>query len=173
MLAGRCSVRTPALGGPGSVVAGVRPRTCHEPPSLSGRRSAYTYDSTGRLFTVTPPGLAAWTLNYNASHRLSSVGRPDGSDNTTTTVAYGIPISGSSAPNGKTIELRLPAASSSGGTAGATITSYYTATGTGPCVSVALAGMLCSTGPAAQPTTGNPLGAAIAGPIGVALGAAL
>ena len=38
-----------------------------------------------------------------------------------------------------------------------TDSTYYTAGTTGNCVSNALAGMLCSTGPAAQPVSGKPL----------------
>ena len=56
---------------------------------------------------------------------------------------------------GQTVRSWLPG--STGSDARATSTSYYTATGTGPCVSVALAGLTCSTGPTAQPATGNPL----------------
>jgi RHS repeat-associated protein len=61
---------------------------------------------------------------------------------------------------GQIIETRLPAGASSNGVgtdARATVTSYYTPTGSGPCVSVALAGLTCSVGPAAQPTSGPPL----------------
>ncbi len=56
---------------------------------------------------------------------------------------------------GQTVQSWLPG--STGSDARSTSTSYYTATGTGPCVSAALAGLACSTGPTAQPATGNPL----------------
>jgi RHS repeat-associated protein len=56
---------------------------------------------------------------------------------------------------GQTVRSWLPA--STGADARSTSTSYYTAAGTGPCVSAALAGLTCTTGPTAQPTTGNPL----------------
>jgi RHS repeat-associated protein len=59
-------------------------------------------------------------------------------------------------PQGQPIETRLPAGAA-GGTAASTVTSYYTAGSSGSCVSNALAGLACSTGPAAQPATGNPL----------------
>ena len=39
-----------------------------------------------------------------------------------------------------------------GGTAGSTLTSYYTAAGSGPCVNAAEAGLICKTAPAAQPS---------------------
>ena len=63
---------------------------------------------------------------------------------------------------GRAIETRLPGAATSTGTsstgtatdARTTVTSYYTATGTGMCVNPALAGLVCATGPAAQPTSG-------------------
>jgi hypothetical protein len=50
---------------------------------------------------------------------------------------------------GQTIETRLPAAAA-GGTAGDTLTTYYTATGSGNYVSAAQSGLVCSTGPAAS-----------------------
>jgi len=56
---------------------------------------------------------------------------------------------------GQTVQSWLPG--SNGNDARSTSTSYYTATGNGPCVSAALAGLTCSTGPTAQPTSGNPL----------------
>ena len=54
---------------------------------------------------------------------------------------------------GRTIETRLPAGPA-GGDAHTTLTTYYTATGTGPCANPGEAGLVCQTGPAAQPTTG-------------------
>ncbi|MCA1683945.1 MAG: sugar-binding protein, partial [Actinobacteria bacterium] len=59
-------------------------------------KTAYTYDGAGRLATLTPPGLAAWTLNYDpTSHKLTSLTRPDPSGSTaTTTIAYGVALSG-------------------------------------------------------------------------------
>ena len=58
---------------------------------------------------------------------------------------------------GQTIQTRLPAANAAGTDAHTTNTAYYTATGTGACVSATLAGLTCTVGPAAQPATGNPL----------------
>ena len=57
---------------------------------------------------------------------------------------------------GQVIEQRLPG-DAAAGHAGSTLTSYYTATGTGDCVSPAQAGLPCTTGPAAQPASGKPL----------------
>lgn len=62
---------------------------------------------------------------------------------------------------GRTIETRLPMAATDGSgnatDSRSTVTSYYTGTGTGTCGSVVLFGSACSTGPAAQPSTGNAL----------------
>lgn len=59
-------------------------------------------------------------------------------------------------PTGQIIETRLPAGVA-GGDARSTATAYYTATGTGGCVSAGLAEQICSVGPATQPASGNPL----------------
>ncbi|MEO7259980.1 MAG: RHS repeat-associated core domain-containing protein [Jatrophihabitantaceae bacterium] len=56
---------------------------------------------------------------------------------------------------GQTVQSWLPG--STGNDARATSTSYYTSTGPGPCVSAALTGLACATGPTVQPATGNPL----------------
>jgi RHS repeat-associated protein len=62
---------------------------------------------------------------------------------------------------GQVIESRAPMAGVDGSGVGddahTTDITYYTATGSGACVSAPLAGLLCSTGPAAQPSTGKPL----------------
>jgi len=50
-------------------------------------------------------------------------------------------------------ETRMPA-NQNGGDAHATISTYFTATGSGTCVNLGEAGLLCQTGPAAQPTSG-------------------
>ena len=62
--------------------------------------TTYSYDPTGRLLTVTPPGLASWTLGYDGSGRLTSLSRPDPSGQTaTSTIAYDLPLSGSGLPD--------------------------------------------------------------------------
>jgi RHS repeat-associated protein len=61
---------------------------------------------------------------------------------------------------GQVTETRLPAGLNSSGVgtdAYSTDTTYYTATGSGQCFSVALAGLPCLVGPAVQPTAGKPL----------------
>ncbi|MGI8665151.1 MAG: RHS repeat-associated core domain-containing protein [Jatrophihabitans sp.] len=53
-------------------------------------KTAYTYDSTGRLATLTPPGLAPWTFSYDTNGRLSTVNRYDAAlaQTATSTVVY-------------------------------------------------------------------------------------
>ena len=56
---------------------------------------------------------------------------------------------------GQSVQSWLPA--STGSDAKSTSTSYYTAGSTGTCVATAFAGLACTTGPSAQPGSGNPL----------------
>jgi RHS repeat-associated protein len=67
----------------------------------------YTYEAAGQLKTVKPPGQEAWTLQYGsfeeakADGRLVAVKRPSllaSPTTATTTIVYGVPISGSGAP---------------------------------------------------------------------------
>jgi hypothetical protein len=88
---------------------------------------------------------SGWSLYAPTS--TTTVGAAAGGGNLTKITRYNAA--------GQTIETRLPG--SAGGDARSTVTNYYTATGSGSCVSAALAGLVCSSGPAAQPTTGNPL----------------
>lgn len=108
------------------------------------------------------PDAATTTYGYAAVNTGDTTGwslyRP-----TTTTVQMGSGPSSSDLvtatrydTSGRVIETRLPA-NPSGGTAQSTVTSYFTATGSGSCVSAKWAGLLCSTMPAAQPSTGSPL----------------
>ncbi|MFF4509149.1 DNRLRE domain-containing protein [Streptomyces sp. NPDC001401] len=79
-------------------------------------KTAYTYDSAGRVATMTPPGELAWTFTYGkagsaataGSGMLLSASRPNltaGTKSTTdgttatTSVVYDVPLSGSKAPN--------------------------------------------------------------------------
>jgi RHS repeat-associated protein len=51
--------------------------------------TAYTYDTNGRLSTITPPGLSAWTLGYDSNGEIITVSRPDPSGSTaTSTIVY-------------------------------------------------------------------------------------
>lgn len=93
----------------------------YDPRISPNLKTAYTYDSNGRLATITPAGLAAWTLSYDAQGRLSTVSRPDAALSRTavSTVVYGVPTTGTGAP----IDLGVSAAAAWGQTdlpAGAT-----------------------------------------------------
>lgn len=66
-----------------------------------------TYESSGRLQTITPPGQEPWTLEYGtfeeskADGRLVAVKRPSLLASPTTaktTISYGVPLSGAKAP---------------------------------------------------------------------------
>jgi RHS repeat-associated protein len=70
-------------------------------------KEAYAYESGGQLKTITPPGQEPWTMEYGtadeeeANGRLISVKRASlvASPSTAqTTIAYGVPVSGSGAP---------------------------------------------------------------------------
>ncbi|MYS44763.1 sugar-binding protein, partial [Streptomyces sp. SID5998] len=77
-------------------------------------KTAYAYDSAGRVTTLTPPGQLAWTLSYGkagsnpaagdgmllkASRATLTPGSASQTNGTaTTTVVYGVPLTGSAAP---------------------------------------------------------------------------
>jgi len=76
----------------GASAGGTHPIACG---STQYRPIAYTYDSSGRLSTITPPGLAAWTLGYDSSGRVTSLARTHsaGFNNgatETTSIVYGV-----------------------------------------------------------------------------------
>ncbi|GII34382.1 DNRLRE domain-containing protein [Planotetraspora mira] len=65
-------------------------------PSLKTR---YSYDNSGRISTVTPPGLAATTMGYDDAGRVVAASTPDPDNGTaTTTVVYDVRASGDGAP---------------------------------------------------------------------------
>ncbi len=88
---------------------------------------------------------SGWSLRKPTT---STVVMDSTSPNLTTTTRYNA--------QGQTIELRA-ASDPTGVTARTSLTAYYTATGTGPCVNIAEAGLACRTSPAAQPTSGPKL----------------
>lgn len=100
---------------------------------------------TGYSAVAAGGGKTGWDLRQATS--TTTVGAGAGGADLVTNTRYD--------DAGQTVQSWLPA--STGNDARSTSTSYYTATGTGPCVSAALAGLTCSTGPTAQPSTGNPL----------------
>lgn len=74
-------------------------RAVWDPRITPALKTTYAYDGAGRVTTLTPPGLNAWTLNYNSSNQLTStVVANDPSGTETTTVVYGVPLSGTGAP---------------------------------------------------------------------------
>ncbi|WP_055531898.1 DNRLRE domain-containing protein, partial [Streptomyces graminilatus] len=79
-------------------------------------KTSYTYDSHGRVATLTPPGQLPWTFTYDkvgsngdaGDGMLTSASRPTLKQGTTattdggtatTSVVYDVPVSGSAAPN--------------------------------------------------------------------------
>jgi RHS repeat-associated protein len=76
-------------------------------PRLPGLTEKYAYETTGQLKTITPPGGQPWTLEYGtygsepSNSRLVRVKRPSllaSPSIAQTTIAYGVPLSGSGAP---------------------------------------------------------------------------
>ncbi|WP_234467784.1 DNRLRE domain-containing protein [Streptomyces sp. MBT62] len=82
----------------------------------TGLKTAYTYDSAGRVTTLTPPGELPWTFTYGTAGNAATAGpgmllsasRPnltagtkDTTDGTTatTSVVYDVPLTGVKAPN--------------------------------------------------------------------------
>jgi len=82
-----------------------RLRAQWDPRISPALKTRYAYDTGGHLSTITPPGELPWTLSYATisgdpdTGRLRSVSRPALPTGTaTTTVAYGVPLSGAGAP---------------------------------------------------------------------------
>ncbi len=78
-----------------------------DPRSSPDLIEKYAYAAGGQLQTITPPGEEPWTLEYGsydeeeANGRLVVVKRPslvEGTPVAQTTIAYGVPITGSGAP---------------------------------------------------------------------------
>jgi RHS repeat-associated protein len=74
-------------------------------------KETYAYDSSGHLQTLDPPGQEPWTMTYNTGKanlgRLENVKRPslvEEAPTAQTTIYYGAPLSGSSAPYGMSPE---------------------------------------------------------------------
>ena len=89
-----------------------------------------------------------WTLGQATSSTTQMGTAPSGSNDLVTQTRYN--------SSGQVVESRLPN-DTAGSTPRTTDTSYYTATGTGTCVSAVWAGLVCQSAPAAQPATGSPL----------------
>ncbi len=102
----------PGSGGPWDVAAYEynpegRLKEAWDPRISPALVEKYTYLAGGQIATITPPGQEPWTLQYGAideelaNGRLISVKRPSlvaSPSVAQTTIAYGVPISGSGAP---------------------------------------------------------------------------
>jgi RHS repeat-associated protein len=76
-----------------------RLRAEYDPRLSSPLETTYGYDLSNRVSTVAPPGVNAWTINYNGSNQVTSTVRNnDPSGTETTTAIYNVPLSGSGAP---------------------------------------------------------------------------
>lgn len=72
---------------------------CDPRPPGGTLTTQYAYDASGRVSTLTPPGVNAWSINYNASSQVTStVVSNDPSGTETTSIVYGVPLSGTGAP---------------------------------------------------------------------------
>jgi RHS repeat-associated protein len=78
-----------------------------DPQISPALKETYTYNSTGQVATLTPPGQEPWSMNYGtlpggtAVGRLTSVKRAtlvESNPTSQTTIAYEVPVSGSGAP---------------------------------------------------------------------------
>jgi RHS repeat-associated protein len=70
-------------------------RAAWDPRLSTPLKTRYTYDANGRVATLTPPGLAPWTMSYDAAGRLASVSRTDPANGAATqAVVYDLPVSG-------------------------------------------------------------------------------
>jgi RHS repeat-associated protein len=78
-----------------------------DPRLATPLKTTYTYESGGQLKTITPPGQEPWTMEYGtadeeeANGRLMNVKRASlvaSPSVAQTTIAYGVPVSGSGAP---------------------------------------------------------------------------
>ncbi|MFD6819903.1 DNRLRE domain-containing protein [Streptomyces sp. NPDC060085] len=92
-----------------------RLRETWDPRISPALKTAYTYDSTGRVTALTPPGQLPWTFTYGqagsnpaagagmllkASRATLTPGSASQTNGTaTTSVVYGVPLTGTSAPN--------------------------------------------------------------------------
>ncbi|WGL50735.1 RHS repeat-associated core domain-containing protein [Nocardioides sp. BP30] len=99
-------------------------------------------DSSGNAVPLT-----GWSLGQATTSTVRMGATASAADMTATTVYDA---------DGRTIQTRLPG-DTTGTSPRATNTTYYTATGTGACVSPLSAGLVCQTAPGGQPSTGKPL----------------
>ena len=84
---------------------GGRLRAASDPRISPALKTTYAYGANGVLSQMTPPGVAPWSFQYTTTPddpgggRLRSVSRAaSGLPTETTTMAYGVPLSGTAAP---------------------------------------------------------------------------
>jgi RHS repeat-associated protein len=76
----------------GTAGSGSHPVACSSTQYLP---TAYTYDASGRVATITPAGQAAWTLGYDGSNRVATLSRTHSASynsgaTETTSIVYGV-----------------------------------------------------------------------------------
>ncbi|MHC3473272.1 DNRLRE domain-containing protein [Streptomyces sp. 7R007] len=80
-----------------------RLRQVWDPRISPALKTQYTYDSDGRVATLTNPGEAAWTLTYGKAGSALTAGAgmllSATRQGATTTVVYDVPLTGSAAPH--------------------------------------------------------------------------
>lgn len=70
-------------------------RAAWDPRLPTPLKTRYTYDTAGRVATVTSPGMNPWAMSYDSAGRLASVSRTDPAHGTATqAVVYDLPVSG-------------------------------------------------------------------------------
>ncbi|MEV6344009.1 RHS repeat-associated core domain-containing protein [Actinoplanes sp. NPDC051851] len=70
-------------------------RAAWDPRLNTPLRARYSYDAAGRVSTITPAGINAWTLAYDTSGRIASVSQADPANGAAVqTVAYNVAVSG-------------------------------------------------------------------------------
>jgi Domain of unknown function (DUF6531) len=104
---GHWEVANYAYNNAGQLTQEWDPRISPNKESFSNLPESYSYESTGRIQTITPPGLKSWTLEYGTFEeqqqdgRLIAVKRPsllESPSTAQTTIVYGVPVTGSGAP---------------------------------------------------------------------------
>jgi RHS repeat-associated protein len=72
---------------------GLLRASCDPRPAGGALATLYSYDGSGRVATLTPPGQNAWSINYDSHGRVTStVINNDPSGTETTTVVYGVAL---------------------------------------------------------------------------------
>lgn len=81
-----------------------RLRSQWDPRISPALKTTYDYDAAGHMTSLTPPGMATWTMTYASiasdpdMGRFKSVSRSGPNGTATMTAAYSVPLSGTGAP---------------------------------------------------------------------------